>query len=102
MGRSHGERTKPSEGGTNERDRSGGGEGTGAAAAALGAGAPELRRQLHRHLYVPRSVRALCRPSDGSFVTAGAELVSHDVGITGKVIAIVAFLLAAALTAGLI
>jgi len=38
----------------------------------------------------------------GSFVTAGAELVSHDVGITGKVIAIVAFLVAAALTAGLI
>lgn len=38
----------------------------------------------------------------GSFVTAGAELVSHDVGITGKAIAIVAFLLAAALTAALI
>ena len=31
----------------------------------------------------------------GSFVTAGAELVSHDVGITGKVIAIVAFLVGA-------
>jgi len=38
----------------------------------------------------------------GSFVTAGAELVSHDVGITGKAIAIAAFLFAAALTAGLI
>jgi uncharacterized membrane protein YoaK (UPF0700 family) len=38
----------------------------------------------------------------GSFVTAGAELVSHDVGITGKAIAIVAFLFAAALTTGLI
>ena len=36
----------------------------------------------------------------GSFVTAGAELVTHDVGITGKAIAIFAF--AAALTAGLI
>jgi uncharacterized membrane protein YoaK (UPF0700 family) len=38
----------------------------------------------------------------GSFVTAGAELVTHDVGITGKAIAILAFLFAAALTAGLI
>ena len=38
----------------------------------------------------------------GSFVTAGAQLVVHDVGITGKVIAILAFLMAAALTAGLI
>ncbi len=38
----------------------------------------------------------------GSFVTAGAELVTHDVGITGKAIAIAAFLFAAALTAGLI
>src|SRR5271154_5213076 len=38
----------------------------------------------------------------GSFVTAGAELVTHDLGITGKVLAIVAFLFAAALTAGLI
>ena len=38
----------------------------------------------------------------GSFVTAGAERVTHDVGIAGKVIAVIAFLLAAALTAGLI
>jgi uncharacterized membrane protein YoaK (UPF0700 family) len=38
----------------------------------------------------------------GSFVTAGAELVTHDIGITGKVIAIVAFLVATAVTAGLI
>jgi uncharacterized membrane protein YoaK (UPF0700 family) len=38
----------------------------------------------------------------GSFVTAGAQLVVHDIGITGKVIAIAAFLIAAALTAGLI
>jgi uncharacterized membrane protein YoaK (UPF0700 family) len=38
----------------------------------------------------------------GSFVTAGAELVTHDIGIAGKVIAILGFLLAAALTAGLI
>ncbi len=38
----------------------------------------------------------------GSFVTAGAELVTHDLGIAGKVLAIVAFLFAAALTAGLI
>jgi uncharacterized membrane protein YoaK (UPF0700 family) len=38
----------------------------------------------------------------GSFVTAGAELVAHDAGITGKVLAILAFLLAATLTAGLI
>jgi uncharacterized membrane protein YoaK (UPF0700 family) len=38
----------------------------------------------------------------GSFVTAGAQLVVHDVGITGKAIAILAFLVAAALTAGLI
>jgi uncharacterized membrane protein YoaK (UPF0700 family) len=38
----------------------------------------------------------------GSFVTAGAQLVTHDIGITGKVIAILAFLVAAAITAGLI
>jgi uncharacterized membrane protein YoaK (UPF0700 family) len=38
----------------------------------------------------------------GSFVTAGAELVTHDLGITGKVLAIAAFLFAAALTAALI
>jgi uncharacterized membrane protein YoaK (UPF0700 family) len=38
----------------------------------------------------------------GSFITAGAELVTHDTGIAGKLIAIVAFLVAVALTAGLI
>jgi len=38
----------------------------------------------------------------GSFVTAGAELVAHDTGITGKVLAILAFLFAAILTATLI
>jgi uncharacterized membrane protein YoaK (UPF0700 family) len=38
----------------------------------------------------------------GSFVTAGAQFVVHDIGITGKVVAILAFLLAAALTAALI
>jgi uncharacterized membrane protein YoaK (UPF0700 family) len=38
----------------------------------------------------------------GSFVTAGAELVTHDLGITGKMLAILAFLLATAVTAGLI
>jgi uncharacterized membrane protein YoaK (UPF0700 family) len=38
----------------------------------------------------------------GSFVIAGAELVTHDYGVAGKLLAIVAFLLAAAITAGLI
>ena len=38
----------------------------------------------------------------GSFVTAGAELVTHDESITGKVLAVVAFLLAAAISAALI
>ena len=38
----------------------------------------------------------------GSFVTAGAELVTHDAGIAGKVLAILAFIIAAALTAGLL
>ena len=38
----------------------------------------------------------------GSFVTAGAQFVVHDIGIAGKVIAILAFLLATALTAALI
>jgi uncharacterized membrane protein YoaK (UPF0700 family) len=38
----------------------------------------------------------------GSFVTAGAQFVVHDTGIAGKVIAILAFLLATALTAALI
>ena len=38
----------------------------------------------------------------GSFVTAGAELVTHDESITGKVLAVIAFLLAAAISAVLI
>jgi len=38
----------------------------------------------------------------GSFVIGTAELVTHDTGITGKLIAIGAFIFAAALTAGLI
>ena len=38
----------------------------------------------------------------GSFVIAGAEFVSHDFGIAGKLLAIAAFLLAAAATAALI
>jgi uncharacterized membrane protein YoaK (UPF0700 family) len=38
----------------------------------------------------------------GSFVTAGAELVTHDESITGKVLAIVAFLVATILSAALI
>jgi uncharacterized membrane protein YoaK (UPF0700 family) len=38
----------------------------------------------------------------GSIVTGGAQFVVHDIGIAGKVIAILAFLLAAALTAALI
>src|SRR5665213_1450640 len=38
----------------------------------------------------------------GSFVIAGAELVTHDYGIVGKLLAIVAFIGAAALTAALI
>jgi uncharacterized membrane protein YoaK (UPF0700 family) len=38
----------------------------------------------------------------GSFVIAGAELVTRDYGIAGKLLAIVAFLVAAALTAALI
>jgi uncharacterized membrane protein YoaK (UPF0700 family) len=38
----------------------------------------------------------------GSFVIAGAEFVTRDYGIAGKLLAIVAFLVAAALTAALI
>ena len=38
----------------------------------------------------------------GSFVIAGAEFVTRDFGIAGKLLAIVAFVLAAALTAALI
>jgi uncharacterized membrane protein YoaK (UPF0700 family) len=38
----------------------------------------------------------------GSFVTAGAELVTHDQSITGKALAIIAFLLSAAASAALI
>src|ERR1700734_4270160 len=38
----------------------------------------------------------------GSFVIAGAELVTHDYGIAGKLLAIVAFVVAAAMTAALI
>jgi uncharacterized membrane protein YoaK (UPF0700 family) len=38
----------------------------------------------------------------GSFVIAGAEFVGHDSGVVGKLLAIAAFLIAAALTAALI
>jgi uncharacterized membrane protein YoaK (UPF0700 family) len=38
----------------------------------------------------------------GSFVIAGAEVVTHDYGIAGKLLALVAFVLAAALSAALI
>jgi uncharacterized membrane protein YoaK (UPF0700 family) len=38
----------------------------------------------------------------GSFVIAGAELVTHDYGITGKLLAIISFVLAAAATAALV
>jgi len=38
----------------------------------------------------------------GSFVIGTAELVTHDIGIAGKLIAILAFVFAAGLTAGLI
>jgi len=38
----------------------------------------------------------------GSFVTGSAQFIVHDIGITGKVVAILSFLLAAALTAALI
>ena len=38
----------------------------------------------------------------GSFVIAGAEFITHDYGIAGKLLAIVAFVLAAAITAALI
>jgi len=38
----------------------------------------------------------------GSFVTAGAELVTHDPGVAGKVLAIIAFVLATAASAALI
>jgi uncharacterized membrane protein YoaK (UPF0700 family) len=38
----------------------------------------------------------------GSFVIAGAELITHDYGVAGKLLAIAAFLLAAAITAALI
>jgi uncharacterized membrane protein YoaK (UPF0700 family) len=38
----------------------------------------------------------------GSFVTAGAEIVTHDTGIIAKAIAVLAFLSATALAAGLI
>jgi uncharacterized membrane protein YoaK (UPF0700 family) len=38
----------------------------------------------------------------GSFVTAGAQFIVHDIGVAGKVIAILAFLIAAALSAAII
>ena len=38
----------------------------------------------------------------GSFVIAGAELVTHDYGVAGKLLAIAAFLVAVAITAALI
>src|ERR1700684_4394559 len=38
----------------------------------------------------------------GSFIIAGAEIVRHDAGVTGKLLAIVAFVAAAAVPAALI
>src|ERR1700684_2245809 len=38
----------------------------------------------------------------GSFVIAGAEFVRHDSGVVGKLLAIVAFLVAAAVTAAVL
>src|ERR1700719_695605 len=38
----------------------------------------------------------------GSFVIAGAEIVTHDYGVVGKLLAIVAFVAAAAITAALV
>ena len=38
----------------------------------------------------------------GSFIIAGAEIARHDAGVTGKLLAIVAFVAAAAITAALI
>src|ERR1700680_1168728 len=38
----------------------------------------------------------------GSFVIAGAEMITHDFGVVGKVLAVLAFLIAAALTAALV
>ena len=38
----------------------------------------------------------------GSFIIAGAEIVRHDIGVTGKLLAIVAFVAATAITAALI
>jgi uncharacterized membrane protein YoaK (UPF0700 family) len=38
----------------------------------------------------------------GSFVIAGAEVITHDSGVAGKVLAVLAFLFAAALTAALV
>src|ERR1700749_3868324 len=38
----------------------------------------------------------------GSFVIAGAELVRHDTGATGKLLAVVMFIVACAITAALI
>ncbi len=68
----------------------------------MGARGAQFCRRLRRQLHVPGAVRAFCRPGDRSFVIGTAELVTHDTGIAGKLIAILAFLFAAALTAGLI
>src|SRR6202451_232084 len=38
----------------------------------------------------------------GSFVIAGSEVITHEFGVVGKVLAVLAFVLAAALTAGLV
>lgn len=38
----------------------------------------------------------------GSFVIGGAEVVTHQAGVVGKVIAVACFLLSAALTAGVV
>lgn len=38
----------------------------------------------------------------GSFVIAGAEMIHHDYGVVGKIVAVLAFIIAAGLTAALI
>ena len=55
-----------------------------------------------RHLHIPCFVRVVRCSGDGKLRDRRSQLVTHDLGITGKMLAILAFLLATAVTAGLI
>ena len=73
-----------------------------ALAAGAHAGAAQLRGRLCRQLHVSGLFGLFAAQVTGSFVIAGAEFITSDYGIAGKLLAIVTFLAAAAATTALV